>query len=99
MSSEEVPEDLVDEEQPESVNDEVEPVRRQSSPTPFDHPLAFPLLLLAMGLWFGYDGWFNPKIKAVMFNKVMFVIFALGFVITMWISVREMRQSREQKSA
>ena len=28
-------------------------------PTPFDHPLFLPALLVAGMIWFGYDGWIN----------------------------------------
>ena len=29
-------------------------------PTPFDHPLFLPALLIAGVIWFGYDAWLNP---------------------------------------
>lgn len=29
------------------------------APTPFDGPLAAPLIFLAMAVWFAYDGWWN----------------------------------------
>ena len=72
-------------------------VRRKPSPTPFDHPLSFPILVGALGLWFGYDGWFNPKTKSVMFNQVMFGICLVVFLLTIRIGLREMRIVRERK--
>ena len=34
------------------------------------------LIFLALTLWFGYDGWFNPNIKAKTFNKVGALVLA-----------------------
>ena len=33
--------------------------RPETPPTPFDHPLFLPVLLVAGMVWFGYDGWIN----------------------------------------
>ena len=73
-------------------------VRRKPTPTPFDHPLSFPLLVFALGLWFGYDGWFNPKTKSVMFNRVMCGVCMTAFIFTIRIGLREMRIVRERKA-
>lgn len=32
--------------------------------SPFDHPAFLPVLLWAVVLWFGYDGWLNPDYQA-----------------------------------
>lgn len=45
--------------------------------SPFDHPAFLPVVLLAMALWFGYDGWFSETIEAVNFNRYGF-FFLLG---------------------
>lgn len=45
--------------------------------SPFDHPAFLPVILLAVALWFGYDGWFNEEIESVRFNRYGFV-FLLG---------------------
>jgi hypothetical protein len=37
-------------------------------------------IFLALMIWFGYDGWFNPAIQAKTFNKVCAVPLALGFL-------------------
>jgi hypothetical protein len=45
--------------------------------SPFDHPAFLPVILWGMALWFGIDGWFNPNIKSVMFNRIGFPVLAL----------------------
>jgi hypothetical protein len=40
--------------------------------SPFDHPAFLPVLLWALAIWFGYDGWFNEKIESVRFNRYGF---------------------------
>jgi hypothetical protein len=42
------------------------------APTPFDHPAFLPVLMCAIALWFGYDGWFNESIESVRFNRYGF---------------------------
>jgi hypothetical protein len=42
------------------------------APTPFDHPAFLPVLICAIALWFGYDGWFNESIESVRFNRYGF---------------------------
>lgn len=81
---------------PETESAVVEPaqVERQHTPSPFDHPLSFPALLLVLGLWFGYDGWLNPETKSVGFNRIMFGVFALAFVWTLRIGVLEIMETR-----
>lgn len=55
--------------------------------SPFDHPLFLPVLLLAMTLWFGYDGWFNHSIESVRFNRYGF-FFLAGFTFYFAVSDR-----------
>ncbi|MGH0028899.1 MAG: hypothetical protein ACQGVC_03845 [Myxococcota bacterium] len=45
--------------------------------SPFDHPLFLPVLLLALSVWFGWDGWFSETIESVRFNRYGF-FFLLG---------------------
>jgi hypothetical protein len=40
--------------------------------SPFDHPAFLPVLVFAMAIWFGYDGWFNETIESVRFNRYGF---------------------------
>jgi len=63
--------------------------------SPFDHPAFLPVLLWGLAAWFGYDGWFNENIEAVMFNRYGFaVLVVLGVYFTVQ-SVREVRADRE----
>jgi hypothetical protein len=65
-----------------SEPDTDEPLRRaepseaaeedEQASSPFDHPAFLPVLVWAMALWFGYDGWFNPSIESVRFNRYGF---------------------------
>jgi hypothetical protein len=48
----------------------------EQAPSPFDHPAFLPVLVWAMALWFGYDGWFNEKIESVRFNR-----YGFGFLV------------------
>ena len=61
---------------------------------PFDNPYFFPALLFGCSLWFAYDGWFNPKIEAVTFNRVgapLLLAAALGWAL------RARRQVRRER--
>ena len=63
----------------------------EEASSPFDHPAFLPVLIWGLALWFGFDGWFNPKIEAVMFNRYGFgVLVVLGIYFTIQ-SVREVR--------
>jgi hypothetical protein len=55
----------------DDVEDEDEEVA-----SPFDHPAFLPVILLAMALWFGYDGWFSDTIESVNFNRYGFFFLA-----------------------
>jgi len=44
--------------------------------SPFDHPAFLPVILLAMALWFGWDGWFSETIESVNFNRYGFFFLA-----------------------
>ena len=69
----------------------------EEASSPFDHPAFLPVLIWGLAIWFGFDGWFNPKIEAVMFNRYGFgVLVALGIYFTIQ-SVREVR-ARERES-
>jgi hypothetical protein len=63
----------------------------------------YALVLLALTIWFGYDGWFNPNIEAKTFNKIGTVLLSLGFLFccAMTLSahravLREQRQKQSQ---
>lgn len=68
----------------------------ERAPTPFDHPLFLPVLLIAFTAWFGYDGWLNADFdpKWISFNRWgFFILLALSIYFTIQ-SVREMRDKR-----
>ena len=69
--------------------------------SPFDHPAFLPVLLWALSLWFGYDGWFNddPDMQEhIAFNRYGFaVLVVLGIWFTVQ-AVREMRAERESSA-
>lgn len=67
----------------------------EATTTPFDHPLFLPVILAGFALWFFYDGFFNPNIESVMFNRICFVPLALAAGWTTWRGLREMREIRE----
>ncbi len=46
--------------------------------TPFDNPFFLPVLLGVFAVWFGYDGWFNPEIESITFNRVVFALSLVG---------------------
>jgi len=62
--------------------------------SPFDHPAFLPVLLWALSLWFGYDGWLNddPDMQEhLTFNRYGFaVLIVLATYFTVQ-GVREMR--------
>jgi hypothetical protein len=69
----------------------------EEASSPFDHPAFLPVLIWGLAIWFGFDGWFNPKIEAVMFNRYGFgVLVVLGIYFTIQ-SIREVR-ARDQQS-
>jgi hypothetical protein len=72
----------------------------EEASSPFDHPAFLPVLLWGLAIWFGWDGWFNPEIKSIMFNRVTFgVLVVLGIYFTVQ-SLREARtRDREGPSA
>lgn len=37
--------------------------------TPFDNPFFLPVILAGFTVWFAYDGWFNPEMEWIRFNR------------------------------
>jgi hypothetical protein len=59
--------------------------------SPFDHPAFLPVLLWALAIWFGYDGWLNqdPKMQEhLTFNRVGFGVLVLAGT---WYTVQSLR--------
>ncbi len=103
MTDEIEKEEVPDASSGEAAAEETAPVavrrRSQSPSTPFDYPFVFPALLFALMLWFGWDGWMNPKTKSVMFNRIMFGIFAVCCVWTASVDWRVMKKMKAKKEA
>mgnify|MGYP001161868616 CR=1 FL=1 len=62
---------------------------------PFDHPWFLPGLLFGFAIWFGYDGWLNPNIKSVAFNRVMAPVWLAGAIYYTVQNLRDRRRKRE----
>ncbi len=69
---------MSDEIEPEGRSTATESASAKRSMGPFDHPWFLPGLLYAFAVWFGYDGWLNPNIKSVTFNRVMAPLWLAG---------------------
>jgi len=63
--------------------------------TPFDKPFFMPVLLCLLAAWFGYDGWFNPEIESILFNRIVFGLLVLLTIYTTWQDVRYTRKSKD----
>ena len=71
--------------------------------SPFDHPAFLPVLLWALVLWFGYDGFLNPEFQEggdshehVSFNRYGFAVL-ITFAI--YNTVRALRERRGEREA
>jgi len=56
-------------------------VDEEDGSSPFDHPAFLPVLLWALAIWFGYDGWLNqdPDMQEhLTFNRVGFGVLVLA---------------------
>jgi hypothetical protein len=71
--------------------------REKPAPTPFDNPWLLPILLVGFALWFSYDGWLNPNIKSILFNRICAPIFAVLALWSLWGARREHKARRESE--
>jgi hypothetical protein len=71
----------------------------EAAATPFDNPFFLPVLLWAFAAWFGYDGWFNPEMEWVKFNRWGFAVAGVLAVYYTVRGVREHREARERGAA
>jgi hypothetical protein len=85
--------------EPTRVDVEIEEEDDDDAGSPFDHPAFLPVLLWALALWFGYDGWINQDpdmLEHVTFNRVGFgVLVALGSWFTFQ-AVRDKRRAGDE---
>jgi hypothetical protein len=63
--------------------------------TPFDNPFFLPVLLWLFAAWFFYDGWFNPEMEWVKFNRGGF---AVTGILAVYYTVRGLRERREEQA-
>jgi hypothetical protein len=68
------------------------------APTPFDNPFFLPVILLAFAVWFIYDGWFNPDMEWIKFNRVGAAVTSVLGVYYAARAIKE-RRAREQQGA
>ncbi len=61
------------------------------APTPFDNPFFLPVVLLGFAIWFIYDGWFNPEMEWIKFNRGGAVVTTVLGAYFTWRAVRERR--------
>ncbi|MCC6643035.1 MAG: hypothetical protein IT386_17880 [Deltaproteobacteria bacterium] len=86
---------MSDEIEPEGRSTATESASAKRSMGPFDHPWFLPGLLYAFAVWFGYDGWLNPNIKSVTFNRVMAPLWLAGAIYYTIQNLRDQRRRRE----
>jgi len=60
--------------------------------TPFENPWFLPVVLGLLTLWFGYDGWFNPEMEWIRFNRIGFGVCLLA---TLWYTRQALRDRRD----
>ena len=63
--------------------------------TPFDNPFFLPVLLWLFAAWFLYDGWFNPEMEWLNFNRGGFAVSGL---LALYYTVRGLRERREEQA-
>ncbi len=83
----------------ESQRDEADQFDDEGPRNPFDNPYFMPVALFAFALWFGYDGWFNPAIESVMFNRVGFPVILILALYFAWRARLEIRAEREKHAS
>ena len=68
-------------------------------PTPFNHPLFLPALLLAGCVWFGYDGFLNSDPEMLEHQTFNRVGFAILVVLTGWFGYQGLGDFREMRDS
>ena len=82
----------------EKKNAEEEP-KQGPPPTPFDHPLFLPALLLAFMLWFGYDGFINQDPEMLEHQDFNRYGFGLLVLLTGWFGYKGWIEWQADKAA
>lgn len=83
---------------PSSAPTNSAPAKEQTpAPTPFDHPLFLPVILIGLTLWFGYDGFIedDPEmLEHLTFNRVGFAVLLLA---SLWFGYRGLKEWNQMK--
>jgi hypothetical protein len=69
------------------------------APTPFDNPFFLPVVLLGFAIWFIYDGWFNPEMEWIKFNRGGAIVTSVLGAYFAWRAVKERRAGRTEGSS
>ena len=86
----------------EASNDVDDDDDDEDAGSPFDHPAFLPVLLWALAVWFGYDGWINQDpdmLEHVAFNRWGFGALVIAGTYYTVQSVKEMREDRENDAS
>ncbi len=75
-----------------------QPEDSKARPRPQDSPYLFTIVLAALGLWFFYDGFFNPEIESVTFNRIGAGVL-LGWAGWDFYRMREKLRKRAEEAA
>jgi hypothetical protein len=75
----------------DAVSEQAGDSEEEYAPTPFDNPFFLPVLLIGFSLWFIYDGWFNPDMEWIKFNRIGAAILS---VLAIWFTVKAIRERR-----
>ena len=74
------------------------PVQPGPPPTPFDHPLFLPTLLLAGVIWFGYDGWINTDPDMLEHRSFNRYGFGLLLLLGAWFGYKGWNEWQEDRA-
>jgi hypothetical protein len=67
------------------------------APTPFDNPFFLPVILVGFAIWFTYDGWFNPDMEWIRFNRSGALITAVLGAYYTWRALSERRAAQSSE--
>jgi hypothetical protein len=81
---------------PEPTGTDAHRQKPAPAPTPFDNPWLLPILLIGFALWFSYDGWLNPNIKSIWFNRICAPIAAMA---ALWSGRGALRENKARREA
>lgn len=77
-------------------NEQQEDGDEEVAPTPFDNPFFLPVILIGFAIWFIYDGWFNPDMEWIKFNRIGALITSVLGAYYTWRALQERRRAGEQ---